>query len=226
MSKDLRGAELKKGRYAILEPEKLAELLEQVVATEYGSQLKAAQAITPGGSTGGIPLQRQISRLIAGRIGAISDRTMTYLLRLIPQDRHDELWDVFLTPSARLRLDWHGRWMRRRLDDTDLGQPTSTRMLESKLRSRVPDLFTGFERFLIRRGYQKGCVRSARADVAFRELLMPLQRDLATAGIERGFEELSEWELRKYVKHSLAAQRVLLDRPYDTVRARQLDQPI
>ena len=105
------------------------------------------------------------------------------------------------------------------------GYPTElsgkARRLLDEIRS-MPDygrLFDHFEDVISRRGYDPN--RSARVHLSRLRAITPLLATERSGGMERTWGELHEaGELRAYLRHSLAREQILLNRPHDLERAR------
>ena len=212
----------RKGRYPVTYPAKLAGMLQASLNQQFaGNQRAAARALAGQGCQ-----QRELNRLVRGEIGALTERTVQWVAALVGRSQHNKLWGVLLTPEARGRLALYDRWMTRRLEHTPTTEP-----LETRLRRKHPTPFAEFDSFLEERGYAdvvstnpkvRTRHRSPRAELAFREVLVPFRRSPQTAQIERGLNELSPREIESYLRHAFAAQRVLLRRPLDIDRAQSV----
>lgn len=223
----------RKGRHIVTDRDGLAGLIRQAVRTRYGgSQRQAAREMAgPRASRRDCEaLRRLIGRLAQGKMGSITERTLQRIRHLVGPEKQRLLIGpqgeyLLLAPGARLRLVAHQRWI-----EHELKRTPRTSDLEDRLRGKHPTLFRPFDRFLVRKGYvevrrsvrggSRGLWRTLRAELAFREVLAPLIRGRATGRIERGATDLSPTEMRDYLRHALAAQRILLSRPPDIARAR------
>lgn len=218
------------GQYLVADRNGLAGLIQRAVKERFGgSQRRAARELAgPGAAQREAALQRKISRLVRGETDRIAEQTVQLLADLVGPERHEELRQTLLTPAARLHLTLHRRWIERELAHTP-----RTPDLEDQLRRKYPDLFRDFDRFLERLGYIESIERPSglsgviqhtpRAELAIRDVLAPLRQNSVAGQIERCAAELSPTEMRRYLKHAFAAQRVLLQRPSDVVRAQTAD---
>lgn len=221
----------RKGRHLVTDRDGLAGLIRQAVRERYGgSQRQAAREMAgPRASPRDYEaLRRLIGRLAQGAMGSITERTLQRIRQLVGPEKQRLLTgphgEPLLAPGERLLLVLQQRWI-----EGELARTPRTRDLEGRLRGKHPTLFRSFDRFLVRKGYveirlslsgrSRGVRRTLRAELAFREVLIPLIRDRA-GRIERRATEFSPTEMRDYLRHALAAQRILLRRPPDIARAR------
>ncbi|MGH8542626.1 MAG: hypothetical protein ACREX3_03060 [Gammaproteobacteria bacterium] len=234
------------GRLLVIDRRGLGVLLQRAVRERFGgSQRRAARELARTLTRRPANLQRAIARLVRGKIGAITEQTLEVLIALVGPEHQDELRQALLPQAARNRLARYRWWMERTLARTPGTEHLARRLRHvpsppqlpadvSRLSPEVlkkarellhrrrpnPDhalietLFRDFDTFLER----IGCI-APRAEIAFRDVLAPLTRDGPTGQIERGASELSPGELRRYLAHAFAAQRVLLHRASDMTRA-------
>lgn len=219
-------------RHTVRDKDGLADFIRQAVRNRYGdSQRHAARELVgPRASPNQYEaVRRLIGRLAQRKMDSITEHTLQLIGRLVGPEGHKLLLGpegrhLLLAPSERLRVAAHQRWV-----EHALSLMPRTQHLEERLRSEHPDLFPRFDRFLERFGYvevaqsggrRRGSRQTPRAELAFREVLAPLTRDRVTGQIERGASELSPPEMCSYLRHALAAQRILLRRPAHIARAR------
>src|SRR3989442_2575315 len=142
---------LRKGRYVIADRQRLAALLQAAVDKgSGGSQRAAARAFERFGCT-----QRELNRLMRGKIGGITVRTATWITALVGPSEKRHVFETLVSPEARGRLVVYGRWTARTLASTP-----KTDHLEAALRRKNPDLFADFDRFLEKHGYVEVLRRS------------------------------------------------------------------
>lgn len=210
-----------RGNFRVVDAELLRSVIESVIGQRGGYEKVAEElGVTP----------RHLRRLARGEIGGqVRKETVHGLARLVGRDTEKQLWRAVLGPDGGRVLQEHTDWIIKELRPLidSRGHATKlygrARKLLDAIRefSDYDDIFDRFETAVVRRGYNVS--GSARVHLARLRTIRPLLAGDETGGFERTWRELHDsGELSAYLKHSLARERILLNRPHDLERARRI----
>lgn len=213
----------RKGSHPITDRAGLAALLGASVGGRYDSQRAAARALASLGCH-----QRQLSRLVRSELGAITERTVGWVMALVPKAKHPLLRSLLLSPKARRLLATHSRWIAARVHEPvlDVASEQDLRRqwlyvqkhyLLSRLGKQFGRLFTEFEVWARKKGH-----REERIELALERVLAPLLECEPSGFVERHWSELRPKELETFVRAGLARERVLLRRAPEVQRAQEM----
>lgn len=197
--------------------------------------------------------QRKLSRLLAKRVGAVTQGTLDDLRTMLYSrpGLYEEVRFSLISREGRTALwrhhEWSNRWLRR-IPEKGLsseewarhGERTPSRSWLASARSsgslpapeeegrRLVDAF--------RRGFPDVCRQfdawckkhghsETRVHVAYARAVEPLLAGYETAGIERDWRELGDRDLKRYLDLGLRRERLLLKRAPDLQRAAAGHQP-
>ena len=220
-----------KGRpFKVADPGRVAGLIQEVVNQQFGGNLsKAAKSIGM--------VQSQLFRLSNRESLRIREATLLRLARLIPSDRRKDLARALFSPEALLALQRYKVWLRQSTR-TRLGIPASagaTREANRRARSGIQQ-YGGLVRFLRRRfsamldaflsDMQEQGHSPDRIRMAAERVLEPLADSKRSGRIERRRTELSETELRRFLKAGFDRERIMLNRSPDEQRAQEVEKAI
>lgn len=193
-------------------------------------------------------LQRTLSRLQNRKLNAITRATLVDLRTLLTPSLYDELRLAMIPPEGHQALwreqHWMEWWLKRvppagvsRKEWEQFGAPArrprdvsaltyarksrplasmqeeGRRLLEA-LRRAFPDVCQPFEAWCVLRGHSQN-----RIHVAYARAVEPLLANIETTGIELGWRELEDHQLKRYLDLGLARERLLLTRAPDSQRA-------
>jgi hypothetical protein len=167
--------------------------------------------------------------------------TANWLSGYVHPRRLRQFWGTLLTPSERTLLFHHDQWMAatgRRLVRTSGWAPTSSeerprwfRIAKSKVGAARARELTQLERRIRRllRTSPRGVLAQSapagegdRALIAWLRVLEPLLASADAGYVERGWRELSDRELKAFVKAGLRRERILLNRAPRLDRVRRV----
>lgn len=224
--------------YQIHDRKALAAVLREAVTQRHGGIYSAAARSI------GIP-NSTLQRYREERGPAVRRETLEKLLALVGRARSQRLSDAVLSPSARVSLADYDTWLKQETQATRLGGILSFRLsgsnkvdseehkrlandaanrgiaidrLLASLRTRFSQEWKSLENRL-----KTGRHDKARARLAFLRVVAPLLATEDTGYIERAWHELSEEELRDFVKAGITREIVLLGRESDIRRAQSYE---
>jgi len=218
-------------RLKILDPRTLAAIINAVIETSFDVNVTAAAS--------GLGIERSLlSRLRSGIAKSLHESDVTALRNRLPRAQFVEIEKCVVDPPLAELLAAFDAWVkaehsrllyRESAPDTIIGRAISSvaewgtqRLLEydhlfGVVQERFPDLVGKFNRFLERRRHFR-----ARGELAYARILAPLL-DCAESGlIERRWQDLSNAELRRFVKSGMDREMILLDRPPDVQQADEM----
>ncbi len=233
------------GRFIVMDRSLLAEVMAEAIEERFGGSLRAGWAATNQEvqrrarrrpkATGKDARRRYEPldyatawRLRNGKTGQLKPSTFDWLLLFVPKDDRSRLFDAVVSPVAQGFIDGHSSWVRR-VTAALAGDPNGGRIeaaLAALRRERIDRLLAqmqqlapkAFERFDRVTGHH----RKERIWLSRVRLAAPFLDARDTGGIERGWQELGEPELRKYIIATLKREEILLDRRNDVQRAQRL----
>jgi hypothetical protein len=219
----------RKGGYPITDRAGLGVLLAESVKERYrGNQRAAARALAHLGCH-----QRELSRLIRGEIGAITERTVAWVMVLVPKAKHPVLRSLLLTPRARRLLDAYRRWITVRVTPPAVQGSMQCSVMEQWRYVQRLDLLSTLGRTIRRLleefhtwAHGKGH-HDDRIQVAIERVLDPLLESEPSGYLERHWSEMKEREMETFVRAGLTQERILLRRVPDVQRAQEMaDSPL
>lgn len=226
---DQMNKSMQRTRYRIHDREGLAAQIRAAIREQHGGNVSAAARSVRLN-------QPELYRLSVGRIGAIGPRTFTRLVKLM-RGNVRSIEATLISPRAQRFAADHKAWMaaenerfleRRTVGSSDIAQASQSfagwefeRIAErvellAHLRRQLPDLFAGFDRFLVRRQHT-----AQRADLAYTRIVAPLMDALESGFVERRWQEMKSSELRQFVKAGMQRERILLTRAPDVQRTQE-----
>ena len=230
-------------RLPIRDPIALARLLQDVLEQSHnGSQAHAARAIGgPKKSASEAAWQTLLSRLLGCSQRSIQAKTYRRLRELVPNDRHDELFDAVASPEAWALLEAYDRWIVERGDRFVLRRGMRYRLTPAGLRrergshfmqrdAELSHLLRHLREDVALRSYRRSFEDRAtalghsrmRIALAVVRTLEPLLERSESGFIERGWKELSPDELRQFIEAGFARESILLRRPPRIQRAQAM----
>ncbi len=234
---------LGRGDYRIVDPQALARLIRDHVATEHGGNLKAAYDAVRNHGSGrrrGPPLSyAQLSKLRNGRTRSISREALDFLELLLPKGLHRSIEGALLTEEMKRAIRVYRAWLRRARPRLDLGLflhlPGSTALRGSRRRRPRPEQREEFWEALrllkrewttqyatelrpLQAALRRCRVAQARIELIWWRMLAPVLAGNVTR-IERGWGELNPAERLRFVKASVQRECVMLNREEDYARA-------
>lgn len=215
-------------RIAIRDGARLANAIDELVQRDFeGNGVRAAVHI-------GIE-RSLLNRLRHGAARSLSTRDLKRLRAALPADQFFEIERSLVDQPTAEMLSAFDSWVRLEqerllhrdyLPDTEVGRAMrsvpgweSQRLMEYQhvvtvIRQKCRSATEAFDNWLSRRGHFR-----LRADLAYARIIAPLLDSREAGSIERGWEELTDAELRRFVKAGIERERILLDRPPDLQRA-------
>lgn len=229
------GATLKraKGReYLVQDRETFAAILEEAISGHYDGNRNAAA------KTVGIP-HSTLKRYMEKRGAAVRHETIERLRKLVGGSRVSRLEAALLSPPARRTLAEYDQWIRDATRSLAWGGTHGRRLLSvrdhlqleaevgsafdrgtrlwqliRRLQRQFPKEWQPLQLRITKRGHLK-----SRAGLAFLRVVEPLSAAEDTWGVERSWQELSDQEMREFIRAGVARERILLDRETDIRRA-------
>ena len=204
------------GRVLIADRDALAAIILDVVGRRFDGNISAAtrwvrDELDP---TLGHLSQPTLQRLSKGTSRAIEEQTLWGLVALVGQENFKRLGWTILSRSARERLDEFESFCARR----GLGRPQDRKHLRDRLLDQMRRdhnaEFGKFDRMVRKSGHSTMAV-----GLALDRVVEPFVLAREGGFIEREWDEMSEPEMRNYVKYALKRETILLSRPPDLERA-------
>ena len=208
----------------------LAKLMSESVETRFGGSVARAARET------GAP-RALLRRVLASSQASVRTDNVPALRRVAGR-RKTEVEAMLLAGRPEARLQLYDEWLRASTLAAKNGalQPKVGTLSEigrrvanchyiefvdlvTRLRRDFEDLWKPLDRTLTRRHYQ------ARAELAFARVVAPLVDCFDSAGIERNPDELTESELRAFIKAGVKRECILLKREADPQRAHSAPEP-
>jgi hypothetical protein len=219
-------------RIDVLNRQLLASVLREVVDAEFGGGISAAAQE--------IGLERSLlGRILSQKAKTISHDDLRTLRKKVSQKQFIEISRA-LYPAAVAELirafdKWvsaeRDRILERDLPDTPVGRALRTvspwetqRLLEYQhlldtAAAKFPDLIESFDDFLERRKHFQ-----SRGNLAYLRVFAPLLDATDSGHVERGWRDLTDDELRRFVQAGMEREHILLDRTPDPERAQEISQ--
>lgn len=214
-----RQAEETVGRILIADPNALAAIILDVVGRKFDGNVSAAarwvhDELDP---TLGRISQPTLQRLSKGTSRSMKELTLWGLVALVGEENYERLGWTILSRSARERLDEFESFCARRGLRGSKERSITRNAILTQMRKDEPAEFEEFD----------SLVQDRRHTLIARDLALDRVAEpfvLAGEGglIERDWDELSPGEKRRYLKHALKRELVLLSRPPDLQRAQAL----
>jgi hypothetical protein len=215
-------------RYKIDDKEGLAALIRDEIDERFdGNLLSAARASRM--------LQPELYRLSVGQLRGVGFKTLMGLHRLLNR-RQLALERCIVSPEAQelyaAYLQWVGEELDRIVTRSSLGNTRVGRAMMSvagweferlaqfeaaveRVRQKCREECASFDQFLYRRKHSE-----RRVQIAYYRIVAPLLDGRESGFIERRIEDLSDKELRSFVKAGILREKILLNRSPDIQSAK------
>ena len=219
--------------YGVHDKPGLSALFRRVIDEQYdGVQFRAAYAIASRrlgrvvqGSSRDLPeeertqvrkAQSLLSRVLNGKVKGIGEANYAALRQLIPPPLLMDFEDAILSPGVGHLLMKYETWLVKDRIRADRLSKFRQRVLED-LRQRFPDEFKRIDDVVEKWGHS-----ATRAQIAVDRVVEPILDYGPSYGIERVLVDLTEKELRGFVKAGVQRQVILLQRKPDRQRAQEI----
>lgn len=216
MHRPRRGAHVRDKRYEVYNLTGLLRLLAEL-EDGAGSQVKAARRL-------GIT-QGHYSKLCRGRpdrpaVGAGPLRVSRQIVGRLQLLFGDRVWDVFVSPGAKQRLAQYHAWLgSHNFPPYEPPGSPHSQVARALHKRGVSELLSAFLDDMGARRHE-----DRRYLWAYMRVLDRFLDSDRTGGVERSIGEMTDRELRTYLKAALTCERILLNRPPDVQRAQALDR--
>jgi hypothetical protein len=218
-------------RIQISDPDALARVIDRIIVERFhGTESDAARTLGVEASL--------FSRLRGGKASSISEKVLTSIRKSLERPDKNAVDAAVLTAAAAELLNAFDAWVSRergrllyhedaintpvgrelcRLPAWEHQRASEMEYLIQTLEDRIPGIFDEFDGFLERRRHFR-----RRAELAYARILGPLLDSVESGHIERRWQDLSDKELKRFVRAGILRERILLERPQDVQQAQEM----